>query len=287
MTAPANAELLPCPFCGGEAQFGEDKDFAAVTCTHYGCQSAQIASSGPNRKAKAIMNWNTRASPRSDEVREAAQSLIKEILDRDTHGGWKRLDDALRAAQPAEAPAGVPVAFRWKYEGEGSWTMTKNRPACADDQDVICEPLYFFPPARRTGREAADKIWEALKNQCAVTPDKSKVRTLVSVKHSDIVAALSAAPIEKIDSHTDRKIIKVFVADREDGGVRVWSDDIPGLVLSGKDRVKVIADIGRAVRTILQHNGEDASNLRIDATFIIPATSKEPDDGEDHLGERG
>lgn len=64
------------------------------------------------------------------------------------------------------------------------------------------------------------------------------------------------------------KIVNVFLQDREDGGVRVWSDDVPGLVLSGKDRAKVISEIAHAARVILEHKGEDCSNLRIDATFV-------------------
>ena len=65
-----------------------------------------------------------------------------------------------------------------------------------------------------------------------------------------------------------KHIIKVFLEDRDDGGVRVWSDDLPGLILSGRDRVKVLADIEPAARTIMEHKGEDASNIRIDATFV-------------------
>jgi hypothetical protein len=65
-----------------------------------------------------------------------------------------------------------------------------------------------------------------------------------------------------------KRIINVTLADRQDGGVRIWSDDIPGLVLSGLNRAKVIADIEPAVRAILKHKGEDVSNIRIDATFV-------------------
>jgi len=64
------------------------------------------------------------------------------------------------------------------------------------------------------------------------------------------------------------RIIKVNIEYREDGGIRVWSDDLPGLVLSGKNRAGIIADIEPAARAILEHKREDVSNLRIDATFI-------------------
>ena len=40
---------------------------------------------------------------------------------------------------------------------------------------------------------------------------------------------------------------------RDDGGLRVWSDDVPGLVLSNADPRRVIADIAPALETILSH----------------------------------
>jgi hypothetical protein len=39
----------------------------------------------------------------------------------------------------------------------------------------------------------------------------------------------------------------VYFEDREDGGVRVWSDDEPGLILSGRDRYAVGAGVLRAL----------------------------------------
>jgi len=39
---------------------------------------------------------------------------------------------------------------------------------------------------------------------------------------------------------------------REDGGVRVWSDHVPGLVLSGRDPERVLADIEPALKAILE-----------------------------------
>lgn len=42
---------------------------------------------------------------------------------------------------------------------------------------------------------------------------------------------------------------------RPDGGLRVSSDDVPGLVLSHKHPAKVMADILPALRGILEHNG--------------------------------
>lgn len=50
--------------------------------------------------------------------------------------------------------------------------------------------------------------------------------------------------------------IVVNVEVRADGGLRVWSADVPGLVLSHKDPRKVIDDIKPALETILsEHMG--------------------------------
>lgn len=45
--------------------------------------------------------------------------------------------------------------------------------------------------------------------------------------------------------------VVIRVQRRSDGGLRVWSDDVPGLVLSNKDPQKVLADIKPALEAIL------------------------------------
>lgn len=65
-----------------------------------------------------------------------------------------------------------------------------------------------------------------------------------------------------------KRIIKVIVEDREDGGVCVRSDELPGLILSGSNRVAILKAIEPAARAILEHKGEDVSDIRIDATFV-------------------
>lgn len=49
--------------------------------------------------------------------------------------------------------------------------------------------------------------------------------------------------------------ISIRISEREDGGIRVWSDDVPGLVLSGPDKDKVLGDIGPALKALVTHNG--------------------------------
>jgi len=41
----------------------------------------------------------------------------------------------------------------------------------------------------------------------------------------------------------DREIT-INLAPREDGGIRVWSDDMPGLILSHNDQEKVLRELG-------------------------------------------
>jgi len=53
-----------------------------------------------------------------------------------------------------------------------------------------------------------------------------------------------------VNASTSYKV-RVTIEPREDGGVRVWSEDLPELVLSHSDVDSVIADIPRAMEVIL------------------------------------
>lgn len=63
-------------------------------------------------------------------------------------------------------------------------------------------------------------------------------------------------------------IVNITIEDRLDGGVTVSSDELPGLILSGRDRTKIIASIEPAVRALLKHKGHEPTNLRIEATLV-------------------
>ncbi len=65
----------------------------------------------------------------------------------------------------------------------------------------------------------------------------------------------------KIIIHTQR---------RRDGGLRVWSDDVPGLILSHADADRVMADIIPAVETIM----EDVLGYPIRASQLIPVSGR-------------
>jgi len=50
-------------------------------------------------------------------------------------------------------------------------------------------------------------------------------------------------------------IVTVTLADREDGGLRVYSDDLPGLILSGNTKQDVLAKTAPAIQALFEHKG--------------------------------
>ena len=51
-------------------------------------------------------------------------------------------------------------------------------------------------------------------------------------------------------------MLPIWVAERDDGGLRVWSDEMPGLVLSGSDPAKVAAAILPAINALRAYKRE-------------------------------
>jgi hypothetical protein len=49
--------------------------------------------------------------------------------------------------------------------------------------------------------------------------------------------------------------IELRAQRREDGGLRVWSETLPGLILSGSDPASVWRDVGPAIAILLKRNG--------------------------------
>jgi hypothetical protein len=56
-----------------------------------------------------------------------------------------------------------------------------------------------------------------------------------------------------METETGVVTVNVFLEPREDGGLRVYSDDLPGLVLSGRSGARVRQDIPRAIEGILAY----------------------------------
>lgn len=50
-------------------------------------------------------------------------------------------------------------------------------------------------------------------------------------------------------------VVTLTFARRPDGGLRIYSDTLPGLVLSGANVPAVLSDLGPAIRGLLQAEG--------------------------------
>ncbi len=49
---------------------------------------------------------------------------------------------------------------------------------------------------------------------------------------------------------------------RPDGGLRAWSDDVPGLVLSHADVDSLLADVPEALKVILSHQWQSEADVQ-------------------------
>lgn len=61
-------------------------------------------------------------------------------------------------------------------------------------------------------------------------------------------------------------IVSVTFEDRGDGGLRVHSDDVPGLYLSSADRDAVLRDVVPAVELLFEKN----HGIKVEANPIAP-----------------
>ena len=62
-----DAELKPCPFCGGEAKAGVDIDLKTNSLwTAYGCNACDFYLSSYPTEAEAVAAWNKRTNPNSE-----------------------------------------------------------------------------------------------------------------------------------------------------------------------------------------------------------------------------
>jgi hypothetical protein len=50
-------------------------------------------------------------------------------------------------------------------------------------------------------------------------------------------------------------VVNVTLEDREDGGLRVYSQNLPGLILSGRSREAVWSNIAPAISALLERSG--------------------------------
>jgi hypothetical protein len=50
-------------------------------------------------------------------------------------------------------------------------------------------------------------------------------------------------------------VLTVILTDRDDGGLDVGSHDLPGLILSGSNKHKIMSAIPPAIKALLEHKG--------------------------------
>jgi hypothetical protein len=74
-----------------------------------------------------------------------------------------------------------------------------------------------------------------------------------SANPADEIGALLTAMARQRDREVAAATVTVRFERRDDGGLRAWSDDVPGLVLSNRDPHRVLDDVIPALRVLLGH----------------------------------
>ncbi len=153
---PRARELLPCPFCGGEA---ERIDFGAGDAENEGgsciaCRQCQ--SSGPvefGRKESFVSNWNRRAAQRAaPEVTalRVAMETLDQIATADSDQGARIKASAAVAflkSQPVDLRA-APEGWSFQRQEDGSIVVTAERYGAVhvrpDDSDSIAAAMLHL-----------------------------------------------------------------------------------------------------------------------------------------------
>ena len=67
------SELLPCPFCGGPADFGVSRQFSFVNCIECMASTDVLLGDGAKyTKEEAAASWNARSSPEWQPIEPVA-----------------------------------------------------------------------------------------------------------------------------------------------------------------------------------------------------------------------
>jgi hypothetical protein len=77
--------------------------------------------------------------------------------------------------------------------------------------------------------------------------------------------------------------VTVSLQDREDGGLRVFSDDLPGLILSGPEKKDVIKGIVPAITAILNHSGLKDFSVHPSKSVLDILNGRNPQDVDMHV----
>lgn len=68
----------------------------------------------------------------------------------------------------------------------------------------------------------------------------------------------------------DFSVVSVTMEDREDGGLFVYSEDLPGLILSGPDKDAICNCIAPAIEAIFRHKGYSYVSVHEFQTDAVP-----------------
>lgn len=81
----------------------------------------------------------------------------------------------------------------------------------------------------------------------------------------------------------DVTVITVVLEDREEEGLQVYSDDLPGLILSGPDRTRVAAAIIPSIEALFRHQGFHSVKVRPTRPIREVLRLKSPRDMDVHV----
>ena len=81
---------------------------------------------------------------------------------------------------------------------------------------------------------------------------------------------------DTMERHMGRRVavVTVTLEDRSDGGLRVFSEVLPGLILSGPDKRAVAESIAPAIQALFEHQGYQI--LGVHPHQPIPEVMKAP-----------
>jgi hypothetical protein len=104
-----------------------------------------------------------------------------------------------------------------------------------------------------------------LNGEVGAAPQASLCDLVAQLERTGFSPPVSAAP-QSGDHWQNVSMAPVInFSSREDGGLRIWSDDIPGLILSHADPAQVLRDLGPAIGALLKHNGRQTGKDAISA----------------------
>ena len=109
LAALSDAELLPCPFCGGDAEMrGHKAPEFWVGCPAIGCKATTEGFGSQERAARA---WNTRANQLAvigpDAVEKVARAMYAKDWEKPYHMSWHETASDMRSRYLAMAIAAI------------------------------------------------------------------------------------------------------------------------------------------------------------------------------------